>query len=70
MSLHKKIVQRSVYGCSSWLNEIGGYGQTLSVICLLLLPLIQGWSLEKYLVSKLYKMQPEIAKKERPSDGD
>jgi hypothetical protein len=40
MSLDKKIVNRSVYSFSSWLNEIGGYGQTIAFICSLLLPLI------------------------------
>ena len=55
LSLDKHIVKRHVYSIVEWLQEIGGIAAALRMICFLMLPLIQTWTLEKFLISKLYK---------------
>ena len=48
-------IVRNVYSLSAWLGEIGGFFSALLAIFKIVLPLLQVFSLEKYLISKLYK---------------
>ena len=52
-------IVRSVYSLSAWLGEIGGFSSALIPIIQIVLPLLQFYSLEKYLISQLYHQQEE-----------
>ena len=49
-----KIVRR-VYSFSSLVGEVGGFFSAVRAIFFLVVPLLQGFSLQKYLVSELFK---------------
>lgn len=57
MSPNKEIIMRNVYSFEDFINEIGGFFEALRLFFTLILPFFQVWSLEKYLISKLYKQQ-------------
>lgn len=40
-----------------WLNDVGGFNQSIQVIFMLLLPLFKVSSLDQYLIKKLYRTQ-------------
>ena len=46
---------RRVYSLSGWLGEVGGFSSAVQAIFTVVLPLLQVFSLEKYLISKLYQ---------------
>jgi hypothetical protein len=48
-------IERRVYSLSAWLGEVGGFSSAVKSIFSIILPLIQVFSLEKYLISKLYQ---------------
>ena len=51
----KLVTIRTVYGLSAWLGDIGGFSSSVLAIISLILPLVQISTLQKYLVSKLFK---------------
>ena len=53
----KLMTVRTVYTLSAWLGEIGGFSSSVMAIIYFVLPLLQVFSLQKYLVSKLFKQQ-------------
>ena len=53
----KLMTVRTVYTLSTWLGEIGGFSSSVMAIIQFVLPLLQIFSLQKYLVSKLFKQQ-------------
>jgi hypothetical protein len=53
----KLVIIRNVYSLSVWLGDIGGFSSSILAIISLILPLVQTSSLQKYLVSKLFKQQ-------------
>ena len=53
----KLMTVRTVYTLSAWLGEIGGFSSSVMAIIQFLLPLLKMFSLQKYLVSKLFKQQ-------------
>lgn len=59
IDIHPDIIEttRNVYGISEWLGEIGGFSSSVLAIISLIIPLVQTSSLQKYLVSKLFKQQ-------------
>lgn len=57
MSPDKSTISRKVYSLGDIVNEIGGFFGSLDIVFRLVVPLFQFASLEKYLVSKLYKQQ-------------
>lgn len=57
MSPDKIEIQRTVYGVSDWLNEVGGFGQAVQFIFILIVPFLKFWTLEKYRQTMLYKKQ-------------
>ena len=50
----KRIIEREVFKASDWLEAVGGFMGSVEFIFLILVPLINCWSLEKYLVSTLF----------------
>ena len=48
-------IKRSLYTVTSWLGEVGGFQGAIQSIITMILPLIQVFSLEKYLVSALFQ---------------
>jgi hypothetical protein len=50
MSPNKIEISRTVYGIGDWLNEVGGFGQAVQFIFVLIVPLLKVWSLEKFLI--------------------
>jgi hypothetical protein len=48
-------IMRRVYSLSGWLGEVGGFSSAVQAIFGILLPLLQVFSLEKYLINKLYQ---------------
>jgi hypothetical protein len=60
MSADKIEISRTVYGIGDWLNEVGGFGQAVHFIFILIVPFLKFWTLEKYLIETLYKKQPQI----------
>ena len=59
MSMDKQVVSRRVYSVGDWLNEVGGYSSCLVLAVQLMLPLLRTFTLNKFLIQELYKMQPE-----------
>ena len=51
-------IDRSIYSMADWFNEIGGFSQAISVFFFSLIPLLQFWTINEYLITKLYKSQP------------
>lgn len=51
----KVVIERKVYSLFDWLNEVGGFEAILRVFVQVFMPIVQVWSLDKYLVSKLFK---------------
>lgn len=48
-------IVRRVYSLTLWLGEVGGFSSAILPIFTIFLPLLQVFSLEKYLIKKLYK---------------
>ena len=57
LSFAKNTIERKVYSLTDWMNEVGGFHAYMSLLASFLLPFCQVWSLEKFLISKLYKSQ-------------
>jgi len=55
LSHDKKIIQRTCYSLYDWMNDVGGFAGFVQLFFMLMLPLVEVTSLEKYLVSHLYK---------------
>lgn len=55
MSPDKSTISRKVYSLGDIVNEIGGFFGSLDIVFRIFVSLFQFASLEKYLVSKLYK---------------
>ena len=57
MSPDKNIIERKVYSLEDLSNEIGGFVEFVVMPFYLLVPFFKIWSIDKYLVTKLYKSQ-------------
>ncbi len=57
LDLHQdlEVVRRDVYQLINWLQEIGGFFTSLRVTFYYLIPLFEVWTLEKFLVSRMFK---------------
>ena len=53
----KLVTVRTLYTLSAWLGEIGGFSSSVMGIIQFVLPLLQIFSLQKYLVRNLFKQQ-------------
>jgi hypothetical protein len=65
-NLDKRVMERHVYGYNEWAAAVGGFMSSLRMVFALIVPLMSVWSLEKYLVTKLfyrYKEAPEDKQK-------
>ena len=60
MSYDRLIISRKVYRINDWANYVGGIFGFIQLLGKLLLPLISGWSLEKHLITKLFKGSEEV----------
>lgn len=54
-SQDKQSIERRSYNILDWANEVGGFYGFIELIIQIVLPYCQVWSLEKTLISKLYK---------------
>ena len=57
MSPDKNIIERKVYSLEDLSNEIGGFVEFVVMPFYLLVTFFKIWSIDKYLVTKLYKQQ-------------
>ena len=57
MSMDKMFWSRRVYSIGDWMNEIGGFSQTIMLFVTLMVPMFQTDSFDKYLIQLLYKKQ-------------
>lgn len=55
MSNDKVVTERRVYTVIDWAGEVGGFGKFVQLLFSLILPLVQMWSLDKHLISRLYR---------------
>lgn len=51
----KQLIERRVYGLFDWMNEVGGFFGFMQLLFQIVLPFCQIWSLEKFLIQKLYR---------------
>jgi len=51
----KLVTERRVYTFVDWAGEVGGFNKFVQLVFSLILSFVQVWSLDKHLVSRLYK---------------
>jgi len=57
----KQLIERRVYGLFDWMNEVGGFFGFMQLLFQIVMPFFQIWSLEKFLIQKLYRGQDRTA---------
>jgi hypothetical protein len=57
LSPSKVMIERRVYNIFDWMNEVGGFYGFLELAVKLILPYFQVWSLQKFLIQKLYSVR-------------
>ena len=57
LTMDKLSIERRVYTLFDWAEEVGGFQGFILLLIQIVLPYCQVFSLEKYLVSKLFKSQ-------------
>ena len=55
MSSDKTVTERRVYTFIDWAGEVGGFNRFVQLVFTFILPFVQVWSLDKHLISRLYK---------------
>jgi hypothetical protein len=63
MSPNLIMTERRVYNILDWMKEAGGFYGFLLAVSKLILPFFQVWSLEKFLIKKLYSYKSNARKK-------
>lgn len=58
-------IQRTVYSFADLLQEIGGIAKALTIVAVFLMPLLQTITLEKFLISRIYKRQGKVYKSDK-----
>ena len=57
----KKTISRRVYMFWDLMNDVGGFFSSLQIIFMCIWPCVKVWSLEQYLIKKLYRTQSCVA---------
>jgi len=64
----KQLIERRVYGLFDWMNEVGGFFGFMQLLFQIVIPFCQIWSLEKFLIQKLYREHDDTAASLKSSD--
>ena len=54
MGFDKIVVERTVYNADDWLGVVGGFMGSVEFIFIVLVPMLNIWNLEKYLVTTYF----------------